>query len=252
MAETVALVLVGNELLSGKVQDLNCVHAMDDLRRIGGTLGEVVIIPDIVETIAATVRRCSESHRWVVTSGGIGPTHDDMTADGIAAAFGVPLEEHPGLRAMIESYYRAQDKEVNEWVLKMARLPAGAEVVPDPLFPIPIVRVENVFCLPGEPTLFKRKWAAIRERFQSTPLIQARLYLDLEETPIAHLLADVEREEQVAIGSYPLYHKADYKVMVTIESPESGRVEAAFRRLRGAFAPEAIVRVAEPRSNAEG
>ncbi len=249
MADDVALILIGNELLSGKVRDLNCLHAIDDLCRIGGRLGAVLIVPDDIERIAEYVRECSQRYRWVVTSGGVGPTHDDMTAEGVALAFDVPLVEHPQLVAMIESHYAAQGKPVNQWVRKMARLPEGAEIVPDPNFPIPVVQMGNVLCLPGEPTLFKRKWQSIRARFQAQPLIQARVYTTLEEEDLAGMLAAIEQEEKVAIGSYPIYHKSDYRVMVTAESLDLAAVQGAFERLLRELPDESVVRTLEPRAN---
>lgn len=236
-----AIVAIGNELLSGKVQDTNVAFLVRELRELGLPLLEVRWIPDIVETIAATFREVSPRVEVVFSSGGVGPTHDDMTLAGLARAFDVPLRRDPELARLIGAFY---GERVNESLLRMADLPANATLLHEPPLKIPVVRVANIYVLPGEPGIFRRKFTAIRERFRRAPFHLRKVFTSLDEGDIAVDLEEAERRFGVAVGSYPRYDEgAPYRVMVTLEGKERERVDEAVAWLLGRVPKEGVVRV---------
>lgn len=235
-----ALVEIGNELLSGKVQDTNGPYLIRELAAVGGRLRELRIIADDREEIARTVRELSDRYEAVLTSGGVGPTHDDVTLAGIAAAFGEQLARNAELEAFVRRFYRGR---VNEHLLRMADLPESAELLHDDRLVIPLVRVHNVYVLPGEPTVFRKKWVALRDRFRGAPLEQRFVYTDLDEGDLAGWLAEIETLHGVRIGSYPRYDTDEYAVMISIEAEEAPPVAAACAELVARIPPEALVRV---------
>jgi molybdenum cofactor synthesis domain-containing protein len=234
-----AIVAVGNELLSGKVADTNTPLVIAELRALGMPVLETRTIPDDVEWIARTFRELSEGFEVVFSSGGVGPTHDDVTVPGIAAAFNLPLARNAELARAIEAFYGAA---TNEAVLRMADIPEGAVLLHEPSLVIPVVLVRNIYVLPGEPTIFRRKFFAIRERFRRAPFFLRKVFTNQDEGEIASALAETEKRFAVVIGSYPRYDRADYKVMVTIESKEPERVERALAALLERLDPAAVVR----------
>ncbi len=237
--EGAAIVAIGNELLSGKVADTNTPLAISELRALGMPVLEARTIPDDADRIAETFRDVSPRYEVVLSSGGVGPTHDDVTLPGIAAAFGVPLARNEDLARAIAAFY---GERTNEAVLRMADLPEGAVLLREPGLPIPVVLVRNIYVLPGEPTIFRRKFLAIRERFRRAPYFLRRVFTNQDEGEIASVLAAIEKEFSVAVGSYPRYDVADYRVMVTIESKDRDRVDAAFAALVSRLERAALVR----------
>jgi molybdenum cofactor synthesis domain-containing protein len=235
-----AIVAVGNELLSGKVTDANVPFLTQELRELGLPLLEARWIPDDVETIAATFRELAPRFEVVFSSGGVGPTHDDVTFAGLARAFDVPLVRHPDLAREIRAFYG--DK-VNESLLRMADLPEGTTLVYEKDLVIPVTLVRNVYVFPGVPKFFQAKFRAIRERFRRTPFHLRKVYTSLDEGDIAEDLLETERRFGIAVGSYPRYDKADYQVLVTLESKDRAAVEDALAHLLGRIAKDAIVRV---------
>lgn len=240
-APTAAIGLIGDELLSGKIVDENAQLLIRDLRELGVALRRIVTLSDVVEEIAEVVRDLSRRYTHVFTSGGVGPTHDDLTMEGIARAFGTKVVRHPLLEEMLRAYYGAGIAERN---LRMAEVPDGAHLVgagDKNLWPV--VAYENVYILPGVPQIFRRKWGAIRERFRSAPFFLRSVYTTLDEGAMAHHLdAIVAGFPGVQVGSYPTLTAADYKVKVTIESKTEADVVAASDRLAGALG-QGLVRV---------
>jgi FAD synthetase len=238
----VGIIVIGNEVLSGKVTDINSTFLIAELRPLGVEIARVVMIPDDVPTIAEHVRAFSGLFDAVLTTGGVGPTHDDKTFDAVAAAFDTPLDKNAELERVIREYFKGGDAEL---YLRMAYLPRGTELLwaPGLLFPVTLVR--NVYVLPGDPTVLKKKFLAIKERFRQAPFHLRKIFTTLDEGPIASLLATVEAQfPGLLIGSYPVYDDRDYKVQITVESKTAEDVEAAYRALLDGI-PEAAVRRTE-------
>ncbi|MEE9393158.1 MAG: molybdopterin-binding protein [Planctomycetota bacterium] len=233
------IIAIGNEILSGKVTDLNATHLIQQFRELGVEAKRVAIIPDEIPVIRDQVREFSASFDIVITTGGVGPTHDDVTIEAIAAAFNRPIVPSPELEAVIREYFKDDFKDA--W-LRMARIPEGTELVWRDGMPFPITKLENVWILPGEPSVMRKKFAAIREDFRQTPIHVRRLFTTWEEGDLAELLEKLEAETGVAIGSYPTYEDRDYKVMITLESRDAKILESATRRLRCSIPRELLVR----------
>ena len=240
MDRTALILVIGNEILTGKVEDTNSPFLAKELYALGVRVRRIVTIPDEVETIGTVVRELSPRHDIVLTTGGVGPTHDDVTLAGVARAFGVPLERHPEMERILREFYGSA---LVEPLLRMADLPRGMELLDQPELRIPCVRMRNVYVFPGEPTIFRRKWAAIRERFRSEPFALARIWTLKEECDLAPLLEEtLRRHPAVEIGSYPVYDRADYKVLLTIESRDRAAVTAARDDLLSRLPRASVVR----------
>ena len=244
MDVTAAILLIGDEILSGKVADENASYLIGELRELGVSLRRVLVIPDDLDTIAREVRALSDAHTHVFTSGGVGPTHDDLTMAGVARAFDMKLARHPRLEQLLRMYYGSTGRPPEQWErnLVMADVPDGVELVAGDTLPWPVTRVKNVYVMPGVPLILKQKWRAIKESFRQTPWSNAAIYLSIDEGPLAAHLDRVVREHPtVACGSYPRFDAAaDYKVKVTLESKDAPAVAAAKAALL-AWLPESWV-----------
>lgn len=240
---TAAVLLIGNELLSGKVQDANLLVIARELRGLGVHLRRVNTIEDELETITAEVRSLAASHDWVVTSGGIGPTHDDVTLPAVAAAFGRTMVRSPELEGLLRDYYGARLLPTH---LRMADVPDGTELVladREPSggqpHPWPTILVRNVFVLPGVPQVFQMKMAAVRARLSrlgAKPFVSHAVMVDLDEGQIKEALDDVvAKYPDVSIGSYPTWIGAPYKTKLTFDGTEAARVMAAREAFAGAI-----------------
>jgi molybdenum cofactor synthesis domain-containing protein len=226
---TAGIVIIGDEILSGKFVEENAAFLIGELRALGVDLRRITVIPDALDDIATTVRDASTRYDHVFTSGGVGPTHDDITIAAIAHAFGVGVERHPELEAKVRGYWKDQLADAN---LRLADIPVGSELVYGKDHIWPVVCFKNVYILPGVPTLFRRKFVDIRDRFRTTPVTTARLYVDADEGDIAtHLDAVVAAYPTVKIGSYPRFSERDFRVLVTLEGAVHGEVAAAFEAL---------------------
>jgi len=215
------LVIIGNEVLSGKVLDANTPFLLRRLRQIGVDCQGVVVVADVPAEIAAAVRYASGSADLVFTSGGVGPTHDDVTMESVAQAFEVPLVEHPKLVQFLEERWRGPRAPAR---LRMARVPEGAELLLEGEFPQ--VRMKNVYIFPGVPKLLKRRFAAIEHLFAGEAPCCAAVFTDETESELAPLLEQVvEQLHGVEIGSYPQWGEASYRVLLTIEASNQERVD---------------------------
>ncbi|HKV42542.1 MAG TPA: competence/damage-inducible protein A [Blastocatellia bacterium] len=241
MAEsTAAIVVIGNEILTGKSQDKNAAFLVGELHRLGVALKRVVVIPDDVDEIAAAVRECAAKFNHVFTSGGIGPTHDDVTIEGIARAFGRRVVRYPELEDLIRGYF---GDNVDDARLRMADAPEGAVLLSGEGLRWPVVVVETVYILPGVPELFRSKFEAMRERFRTEPFHTHAVYTNEDEFDIAERLNQVATNHpEVEVGSYPNFTRDDYRVKITIESKQSEAVERALAALVALLDPAALVR----------
>jgi molybdenum cofactor synthesis domain-containing protein len=239
---TAGIVVIGDEILSGKFADENATFLIGELRSLGVDLRRISVIPDDLDDIADTVTRFSAKFTHVFTSGGVGPTHDDLTMAGIARGFGTRVVQAPELEAKVRAYWGEKLAPAN---LRLAQMPEGAQLVyGDAVWPV--VNYKNVYILPGVPALFRRKFLEIRERFRSTPVVVARVYTAGEEGVLApHLDAVVAAFPGVKIGSYPRFEEKEFKVLLTLEGEDGGTVKAAVEELRQRLG-ELVVRVTLP------
>lgn len=241
MEDTAGIIIIGNEVLSGRVHDINAPFLAAELRELGVTLLKISVIPDDVAAIGREAALFSGSYSHVFTSGGIGPTHDDLTMEGIACGFGVPMVRHPLLEDCIRKRY---GDAVNEYVLKMACVPAGSELIDFGSERFPIVSFRNIYVFPGIPRFLREKFLLIRERFRSSPFQARRLFLGVEESEVAGVLTSVAAScPGVSIGSYPAVAQEQYRVMLTVESKDRGAADQAVGELQRLLPPDAILRV---------
>ena len=240
---TAGILIIGNEILTGKIQDENTPYLLRELRRQGVDVPRVHVIPDVISEIANDVRLFSQSYDYVLTSGGVGPTHDDVTMDGVAAAFGLPLVQHEEMLAMLRGALRG--KEPNDSHLKMCALPAGAMLIAAKDLWFPLVQVRNVFVFPGIPRLLQAKFESARELFKGSPIYLRRVYVSLIESDLAaDLNAVVAEFETVSFGSYPrTTAEADYMTMLTLESRDRDFAERAAAALLKRMPAGSVVRV---------
>jgi molybdenum cofactor synthesis domain-containing protein len=244
-APTAAICLIGNELLSGKVTDANGPYLITELRRLGVSIKEMRIISDEVEAIAACINDLSPNHDYVFTSGGVGPTHDDITLDGIALAIGKDMVENATMAHHVNSVF-AEDDERRAAFLKMAQVPEGTTLLQSSELLWPIYLVDNVYILPGVPEIFRRQFDAIKERFVSEPFFLRTIYFRIGEGTLAPTVTEAcHTFAGVSIGSYPVLANSDYRVRITIESKKRGQVEDAARWLVGKFGGSAIYKVVD-------
>jgi molybdenum cofactor synthesis domain-containing protein len=233
------IVVIGNEILSGKTADSNSTFLARELRQLGVTLKRIAVIPDELDVIAETVRTFHEQFDVVFTSGGVGPTHDDITIEGVARALGRQVVVHPVLEAKIREYLSG--RVVNSAHLKMAEVPEGAELLIDDKLRFPTIKVENIYVLPGIPEILQQKFLAIKNRFTVDPYYLKMIYTDELESTIALHLNDTLREyPELLLGSYPKIGDAEYRVKLTLESKNKDYVERAFSHLL-ALLPEGCV-----------
>ena len=240
---TAGIVVIGDEILSGKFAEENAAFLIGELRALGVDLRRIAIIPDDLEDIATTVVDFSARFDHVFTSGGVGPTHDDLTIAAIARGFGTQVVRAPELEARVRAYWGDRLADAN---LRLADIPEGSELVYGKDQVWPVVAYRNVYILPGVPALFRRKFVELRDRFRAEPVTVARAYVDAEEGQIAgDLDAVVAAFPQVKLGSYPRFSEKDFRVMVTFEGRTASDVAAALAML-GDRLGAAIVRREEP------
>ena len=226
---TAAIVVIGDEILSGKFREDNAAWLLGELRELGVALRRIQVIPDEIDDIRDTVRADAARFDHVFTSGGVGPTHDDVTIAGVARAFDVPVVRHPELEAQLHAYYGAAVLPAH---LRMAEVPEGARLIAADHPSWPVTSVRNVYVLPGVPVIFRKKFSAIRERFRAQPFHLRRLYCMTDEGAIAaDLDAVVAAYPGVAVGSYPRFEASDYRVIVTLESKEAALLDSAANAL---------------------
>jgi molybdenum cofactor synthesis domain-containing protein len=237
---TCAMVVVGNEILSGKVQDSNSYFAAQELRKVGVTLERIVVVPDELKTIAKEIAEAARSHDFVISSGGVGPTHDDITMEAVAIGFGRKLVTHPELERLIRAHFT----ERLATGLKMAEVPEGAILNDTDDLRFPTVQVENVYILPGIPQIFQRKLSALLERFATDPYFLRVIYTNAGEGVIAEYLNACMRDyPELMLGSYPHLGDPEYRVKLTLESKDRYYLDTAFNHLMGLLPRDAVVKI---------
>ena len=219
---TAALVVIGDEILSGRTQDKNVGQLATWLNEQGIRLAEVRIVPDDQKHIVAAVNALRRAHDYLFTTGGIGPTHDDITVDAIAAAFNVPVVVHPAARAILEEYYRGRPGGLSEARLRMARVPEGAELLPNPSSGAPGVKIGNVYILAGVPHIAASMLEALTGRLEGgRPVVSVTIGARAAESDVAEMLRETEAANPgVAIGSYPFFKDGRYGANFVIRSAD--------------------------------
>jgi molybdenum cofactor synthesis domain-containing protein len=220
---TAALVVIGDEILSGRTQDKNVAQVALWLNQHGIRLAEVRIVPDEIGRIAETVNALRVAHDYLFTTGGIGPTHDDITVDAMAEAFGVPVVIHPHGRKILEDYYRDRPGGLTEARLRMARVPEGAELIPNPSSGAPGVKMGNVYILAGVPYIAASMLEALTGKLEGgKPIVSVTIGARAPESDVADLLRETEAANPgVAIGSYPFFKEGRYGANFVIRSEDS-------------------------------
>ena len=237
---TAAILVIGNEILSAKVQDENGPFLAGELRKLGVELRRIETVPDEVPLIVDALARCRGQARWVFTSGGIGPTHDDVTIAAVALSFGRKVVHDPRTLDLLRARFGEPLKPA---LRRLSEVPEGARVEFHEGYLFPVISMEDVVILPGVPSLLREGFSRIRDRFRVAPIHSRALYFDLSESTLAeHLDATVARFPTVGIGSYPRFDPADHRVKVTFDGREEQEVKAALEFLKGRIPAQAIVR----------
>ena len=229
MSKTAGIVVVGNEILSGKTRDENAAYFLRELRNLGVDVRKVSVIPDELECISDEIQWFSSRFDYVFTSGGVGPTHDDVTIEGIAAAFGRGLYRHRELESTLREYYQ---ENVTEATLRMANVPEGACLVQRGRMWFPVVAVENVYIFPGVPEILVAKFERIKEMFRQNPFFVKEVLLGTDESQIADILREIiDRFPELLLGSYPTFNNPDYMIKLTLESKDENYLQEAYDSL---------------------
>ena len=219
-----AIIIVGNEILSGRTQDTNTSSIATWLNSIGVKVNEVRVIPDIEKIIVDTLNFLRKENNYVFTTGGIGPTHDDITAQSVSKAFGIKYEIHNEAFKILESYYKPG--EFNEGRQKMVWMPENAGLILNPTSGAPGFRVENVYCLPGVPSILKSMLGGItNEIVGGEPILSLTINLRTVESEIAKSLTNIQdKNKDVEIGSYPFFQAGKLGVSIVIRSEDQNKI----------------------------
>ena len=220
-----AILIIGNEILSGRTQDTNTSTLAIWLNSIGVIVREVRVIPDIEKTIVDTLNILRKENNYVFTTGGIGPTHDDITAQSVSKTFSLKYETHKEAFKILEAYYKPG--EFNKGRQKMAMMPANAKLILNPTSGAPGFSVENVFCLPGVPSILKSMLGSLKNKIVGgEPVLSHTISLKTVESEIANSLSKVQdQNSDVEIGSYPFFHAGKLGVSIVLRSENQSKIE---------------------------
>lgn len=241
MLPTACLIVIGNEILSGRTQDKNIAWLGKELNEIGIKLAEVRVIPDVTDTIVATVNAVRAQFTYVFTTGGIGPTHDDITSECIAKAFGVPLTRHAEAEAILRKHYTPE--QINPARLKMADTPEGATLITNPVSAAPGFSIGNVHVMAGVPSIMQAMFANLRGQLKGgAKTLSKTLSAYVTEGNIAAPLTEIQnRFPEVEIGSYPFFRHDKLGTSLVARSTDEARLDAACGEIRAmlqGFTPE--------------
>ena len=220
-----AILIIGNEILSGRTQDTNTSTLAKWLNSIGVQVKEVRVIPDVEKIIVDTINLLRKENTYVFTSGGIGPTHDDITASSVSKAFGLKYEKHQEAFKILEAYYKPG--EFNEGRQKMVWMPKNADLILNPTSGAPGFSVENVFCLPGVPSILKSMLGGLKNKIVGgEPILSHTISLRTVESEIANSLTKVQNQNKdVEIGSYPFFHAGKLGVSIVLRSENQSKID---------------------------
>jgi molybdenum cofactor synthesis domain-containing protein len=234
---TAAILIIGDEILSGRTRDANMHYLAGELSRIGIDLKEVRVVADETAAIVAAVNALRAGYTHVFTSGGIGPTHDDITADAVAAAFGMALHVRDDARAILAAHYDRAGLEFNAARQRMARIPEGALLIDNPISIAPGFSLENVHVMAGVPDIFKAMVASLLPRLTGgKPVLSQTLRVDRGEGMIAEPLGALAAEfGDLSFGSYPFIQNGAYGTNIVVRGTDAARIDAAIGRLAALF-----------------
>src|ERR1700758_482217 len=229
---TACVLIIGNEILSGRTQDANLAFLARGLTDVGIRLREARVIPDDHDVIGGTLNEVRRAFDYVFTTGGIGPTHDDITAQCVADAFGVALIVHPEARRLLETHY--PPGHLNEARMRMAMVPEGAVLLPNPISRAPGFQIGNVFVLPGVPSIMQGIFEQLRYRLVGGEKVLSRsISCHLAEGTLAHDLGALQqRYLDIEIGSYPYFRRGDFGVTLVLRGTNRERLAAATDELK--------------------
>ena len=238
---TAAMLVIGDEILSGRTRDSNLHYLAQELTRHGLGLAEARVVSDDHDAIVAAVRALSAAHAQVFTSGGIGPTHDDVTAEAVAAAFGVPIDVRADARALLQAHYDRSGLELNTARLRMARIPAGATLIDNPVSAAPGFTLKNLHVMAGVPAVFEAMVASVLPTLAGgAPMLSQALRVPRGEGDIA---ADLEALAtafpDLSVGCYPYQKDGAFCAQVVVRGTDAARLDAAMGRLAALF-PDAL------------
>jgi molybdenum cofactor synthesis domain-containing protein len=233
---TAALVVIGDEILSGRTHDKNIAQVASWLQVQGIRLMEVRVVPDLEDRIAEAVNALRTAYDYVFTTGGIGPTHDDITVDAVAKALGVPVVEHPEARRILEEFYATRGG-LNPARLRMARVPEGAALIPNKMSGAPGIRIGNLFMMAGVPAITAQMLDALTGTLQGgAPLLSETVGGWVQESHVAQILRDVEKAHpQCQVGSYPFFREGRTGANFVIRSTDPVELESCVDALTAAL-----------------
>jgi len=227
------LIIIGNEILSGRTHDKNLPYLAEELNTLGVRLVETRVIPDIEDTIIETLNECRAKFDYVFTTGGIGPTHDDITSECVAKAFGVAIELNADAHDLLKSHYD-NPADLNEARLRMARIPVGAELIQNPISKAPGFRMENVYVMAGVPMIMQAMFQGIKHQLiGGKPMVSRSVGGYIPEGTIAKVLAEIQGDFPVTdIGSYPFLREGKLGTTLVVRGENPDDVNQAAERIR--------------------
>ncbi|MBM4129124.1 MAG: competence/damage-inducible protein A [Nitrospira sp.] len=241
MPKTAGIIIIGDEILSGKIQDVNSQFILRELRRRGIDVRRICVIPDDIQEIAKEAKECSERFDYVFTSGGIGPTHDDVTIEAISGAFGVRTVCNDFMKKFLQEIY---GEHLTPEQLKMAEVPEGSTLIGEGLIKFPLIQFKNIFILPGIPEYLVEKFYVLGELFDEPQILLKKVYIKEHEPELAPILNEIVRSHKnVKIGSYPVVRNTEYHVMVTLESLDDKCLSNALQNLIKKIPGVKIIRI---------
>lgn len=231
---TAGVLIIGNEILSGRTQDVNLNYLAKGLAEVGIVLREARVIPDIEAVIVAAVNEMRANYDYVFTTGGIGPTHDDITSESVAKAFGVPWTLHPEAHALMVAQYKDRPEQLNEARLRMAKTPEGATLVRNPVSRAPGFRIGNVFVMAGIPSVMQAMFDGVKPTLKGgAPVLSRTVSCELPEGIIAKGLGEIQhRYADFDLGSYPWYRRGQFGTSLVARGRDPARLDRCAEEIR--------------------